>query len=285
MCLGCGLYRTDPLPAAEELREYYRKLYRLEYKGVERPKSHHVLRAARAARDRLRWLRPHLPPGGGGWLEVGAGSGEFAYLMGREGFAVTALEPNAGYAGYLRDTLGLRVREGFLEDLEAAGEGWAGISCFHVLEHHPDPVEALVRMRRLLAPGGVLAVEVPNAAFTAVHPDHRFHEAHLVHFRLESLARAARRAGFGVKECRTSADGGVLWGVFAAEGWREAAESPAEEVGRYLDEEKRRSAVRYYGSPRVWGRTLERVARLGWERVRTLRFPGSQAYLAAMKLR
>lgn len=266
-CLGCGLLRVDPLPCEEQLRHYYEQQYRLEYKGVLRPKPHHVIRAARAARDRISWLLPYFPAGGS-WLDVGAGSGEFAYLLRRKGLDVLALEPNRGYGEYVRDTLGLPVVQGFLEDLAEKSGEFDGLSCFHMLEHHPDPVAALERMRRLLRPNGVLAVEVPNAAFDLVHPESRFHPAHLVHFNRESLGLAAARAGLAAEELRTSSDGGVLWGVFrSARKAVEIPEIPEGTVAAAREAEERRAAWRYFTNPRVWARTGTRVAKLAAERM------------------
>jgi SAM-dependent methyltransferase len=283
LCLGCGLYRSDPLPSEEQLRAFYEKQYRLEYKGVARPKAHHVLRAARAARDRLQWLQPHLPDAGA-WLDAGAGSGEFAFLLQRRGLDVLALEPNQGYAAYIRDDLRVPVRQGFIEDLPASAGPFAGISCFHVLEHHPDPVAALGRLRGLLAPGGLLAVEVPNSGFAHIHPRNRFHPAHLVHFNPANLELAAHAAGFVTVECRASRDGGIVWGVFRP-GQAQAAHPLPEAVDLLAGQERGRSAARYYSSPRVWGRTLVRVARLGLERCRTLGFSSSHDYLSHLPLR
>jgi SAM-dependent methyltransferase len=283
LCLGCGLYRSDPLPSPGQLRAFYEKQYRLEYKGVVKPKAHHVLRAARAARDRLNWLQPHLPDAGR-WLDAGAGSGEFAFLMQRHGLDVLALEPNQGYAAYIRDDLQVPVREGFIEDLPASAGPFAGISCFHVLEHHPDPVAALSRFRGLLASGGLLAVEVPNSGFRHIHPSNRFHPAHLVHFNPANLELAAHAAGFATVECRTSRDGGIVWGVFRP-GPARAAHPLPEAVDLLTAQERARSAARYYASPRVWGRTMVRVARLGFERCRTVAFTSSHDYLSHLPLR
>ena len=36
LCLGCGLYRSDPLPSEEQLRAFYATQYRLEYKEIGR---------------------------------------------------------------------------------------------------------------------------------------------------------------------------------------------------------------------------------------------------------
>lgn len=282
-CLGCGLYRSEPLPAIERLRAFYETQYRMEYKGVVRPKAHHVLRAGRAAQDRLRWLQPHLPASGK-WLDAGAGSGEFAFLMRRCGLDVLALEPNLGYAAYICDELGIPVRQGFLEDLPESAGPFAGISCFHMLEHHPDPVAGLARLQALLAPGGVLALEVPNSGFLHVHPQNRFHPAHVVHFHPANLQLAAHAAGFETLECRASRDGGVVWGVFRP-GRKEPVRPLPATVETLTRLERRRSTVRYFASPRVWGRTLLRVARLGFERLRALNFGTSREYLAHLPAR
>lgn len=276
--------RVDPLPCEEALRVYYAEQYRLEYKGVLRPKSYHVIRAAAAACDRIAWLLPHLPAGGR-WLDVGAGSGEFAYLLRRKGLAVTALEPNRGYSEYIRDALKVPVLHGFLEDLEEQRGEFDGLSSFHMLEHHPDPVAALGRMRRLLRPDGLLAVEVPNAAFPLVHPKNRFHAAHLMHFNLENLVLAAGRAGLETVEARTSADGGVLWGVFRNSA-RDVAISPIppEKVAAWQEAERRRAGWRYYANPAIWGRTGKRLIKLAAERRLGRRVPVPEHYLAQLAL-
>lgn len=231
-----------PLPSQEALQAYYAEQYRLEYKGVLRPKPYHVIRAAAAAYDRIAWLLPHLPASGR-WLDVGAGSGEFAYLLRRKGLAVTALEPNR------------------------------------------DPVAALGRMRRLLRPNGLMAVEVPNAAFPLVHPKNRFHPAHLVHFNFENLELATRLAGLETVEMRTSADRGVLWGVFRNSA-RDLAIPPIspDRVAAWQQAERCRARWRYYANPAIWARTGKRLVKLAAERRLGRRFPSPERYLAQMAL-
>lgn len=272
------------MPGEAETREFYRNEYRRLYKGALQPKPHHVLRGARAARDRLQWLAPHLQSVGR-WLDVGAGSGEFAFLMRRKGMQVLALEPNLGYAGFVRQSLGIEVQEGFLEDLDPAGGQFDGISLFHVLEHHPDPVGALARLRAMLAPGGILALEVPNAEFDPVHPEKRFHPAHLVAFCRENLEASALAAGLAPAEIRASADGGVLFGVFHAAGIvRPVRPSPAL-VSRLLERERSQSRLRYYSSPIVWARTIRRLTCLVAERFNARSAAAPQAFLERFPLR
>ncbi len=270
------------MPNPVELARFYADHYRFEYKGVIRPKPHHTIRAARAARNRLRWLRPCLC-GRRRWLDVGAGSGEFAFLMQREGHQTLALEPNRGYARHIRESLEVPVREGFLEDLDPGSEEFDGISCFHVLEHQPDPVGTFRRLRGLLAPDGVLAVEVPNIEFRHVHPGNRFHKAHLVHFSLTTLALAASAAGLAPLVLRTSSDGGILWAVFKA-GEVDPVSPEPDAALEALARERRRSAAAYYVSPTVWSRTAARLLNLGLERLRTTTMPPPRTYLSGLPL-
>ncbi|BDC50405.1 hypothetical protein F183_A27210 [Bryobacterales bacterium F-183] len=286
-CLNCGLFRVDPLPDDATLRQFYEERYRAEYKGVLRPKPHHVIRAAAAARDRLSWLTPHATRNGQNWLDVGAGSGEFAYLMQRKGFSVTALEPNRGYAEYMQSSLKLSVQVGFLEDLNHRAGEFDGISAFHMLEHHPDPVAALRRMATLLRPAGLLAIEVPNAAFHLVHPSHRFHPAHLVHFHLDNLHLAAAMAGFQPLELRTSSDGGILWGIFRRATEAESIALPVitqEQVQKWRTAELRRTPWRYYANPQIWLRTGRRLLTLATERMQVQTHSVPLTYLTQLPL-
>ena len=156
-----GLVRNDSIPDDAELARFYAEDYRTSYKGAETPRTRQIIRNFRRAADHIRTFRDVLEPAGT-VLDVGAGSGEFAYLMGQLGKNVTGIEPNAGYAAYCRDALGLDIQTAHLApDLFEAGR-FDLIRLNHVLEHLNDPVKYLSMIAAWLAPGGVLYVEVPN---------------------------------------------------------------------------------------------------------------------------
>ncbi len=207
LCAGCGVARTDPIPSAEELAEYYASEYRLDYKGVMIPRKKHVLRASRLARERLAHLRPLLQEGDR-MLDVGAGGGEFVALARAVGFAAEGIEPNQGYANHASGVLGLPVRQGLWQSAEVGKESLAAVTMFHVLEHLPDPLNCLLRVSEWLRPGGFLFVEVPNLLAPLGTRSRRFHRAHLVHFTPETLAATLRRAGLRVTEATAPGDGG-----------------------------------------------------------------------------
>ncbi len=282
ICLDCGLYRTHPLPCPEALRAFYETEYRRLYKGSAKPRLHRVIRAAQAARERIRRLLPYLPSRRK-WLEIGAGSGEFAFLMQRLGHEMEAVEPDRSYSEFLRQDLGLKARQAFLEDLPSSLGPYDGIAFFHVLEHHPDPCAALRRLASLLTGSGVLAVETPNVAAPYCHPASRFHRAHVVHFSLRTLEYAAARAGLQPVEMQASEDGGVLWAVFRR--GRELSEPPG--VGaasELLEAESRRSRTGYYLNPDVWARTGQRLVRMAAQRCMALHYASARDYLMQVAL-
>ncbi|MCE2947041.1 MAG: class I SAM-dependent methyltransferase [bacterium] len=197
MCTGCGLVRADPMPDAAALDRYYRERYRIDYKRQSAPSRRHILRAGRVALDRISRLpRLQRMPAGGRALDIGAGGGEFAYLLGRTtGLAVTGIEPNEGYAQHARTTLGLDLVVSPLNEAMPAGGTFDLVTMFHVLEHLRDPGAALARIASWLAPGGLAVVEVPNVEATCQSPLHLFHAAHLYNFNAPALERLGEKAG------------------------------------------------------------------------------------------
>ena len=123
MCATCGHVFTNPAPSEEDLKAYYTQHYRSEYKGVITPKRKHVLRAGLRALERLSRLRTYVTTPSR-VLDVGAGGGEFAYLLSRAGHTVTGIEPNAGYAEFARQSYGLDIQATTLELIEFETENF-----------------------------------------------------------------------------------------------------------------------------------------------------------------
>ena len=94
-------------------------------------------------------------------LDFGCGAGDFLASLDQAVFAAEGVEINSvGRAACTAK--GVRVRDS-LPAISAAGEhGFDVITMWHVLEHLPDPREVLLSLRRLLRPGGVIVIAVPN---------------------------------------------------------------------------------------------------------------------------
>jgi SAM-dependent methyltransferase len=159
-------------------------------------------RAARAAAITRR-RRP------GDVLDVGCGRGLMLARLRERGWHAAGVESSAEGSSHARVALALDVR--VAPDLGAcdfASESFDAISFYHVLEHLPDPAGALSEARRLLRPGGLLVVEVPNfdSLQMRLSRGRWFHldaPRHLFHFGRRRLVKAIATAGFEVESQST----------------------------------------------------------------------------------
>lgn len=93
------------------------------------------------------------------WLDVGTGSGDILDVLGSRAARAVGIEPNSADRAAAR-ARGLDVRHAVEE---IAGESFDVITLFHVLEHLPDPLAMLRQLAALLAPRGLILIEVPHA--------------------------------------------------------------------------------------------------------------------------
>lgn len=147
------------------------------------------------------------PPGR--LLDVGCATGDFLAQAERAGYETAGVEISDYAAGVARQR-GFDVFTGQLGDLPAREGSFDVVTMFHVLEHMQRPGEALrIHVRRLLRPGGILAVEAPNLASLRARLDgddweDLRPEQHRYHFTRRSLRNAAAACGFSPLrvECR-----------------------------------------------------------------------------------
>lgn len=198
LCRRCGHVFTNPQPTEADLNQFYSERYRSAYKGILTPKRKHIYRAGLRALERLDRLKPFLKPSSR-LLDIGAGGGEFTYLMSKAGYAAQGVEPNKGYAEFAKAEYGIDVQVGTVSDIFAVEEKWDVITLHHVLEHLADPVVVLKNLADILSDDGVVVIEVPNVEARYHGPQRRFHFAHLHTFSKEGLDLAASFAGLTKK--------------------------------------------------------------------------------------
>jgi SAM-dependent methyltransferase len=200
-CTSCGLAFTEPRLAPEDFATYYPETYSA-YEPNARPKASLGERVGALNRELLVRFGPYRTvwrrkPGR--LLDVGCGTGDLAAVFGRHGWHACGIEPSKQAAQHARGA-GVEVVIGTLADAPWEEGSFDAIIFNHSLEHIDDPVEALARAGRLLRPGGVLTIAVPN--FGSWHR-RAFGSAwfqldlprHLQHFDRDSLAGVVRRAG------------------------------------------------------------------------------------------
>ncbi|HWE35883.1 MAG TPA: class I SAM-dependent methyltransferase [Isosphaeraceae bacterium] len=108
-------------------------------------------------------LRALRPVDGGRVLDLGCGKGRFAQRLQGEGFDVVGLDLSAAMLAAAGDLP--RVR-GSARRLPFASGSFDGVIAIEMFEHlHPDSIGAvLAEVRRVLRPGGIVAIVDKNAA-------------------------------------------------------------------------------------------------------------------------
>lgn len=107
-------------------------------------------------------LERHRSLKGARALEIGPADGWFMEAAAARGADISGLEPDGALADGAR-ARGLKVATGFFpDDLKDAGP-YDVIVFNDVFEHLPRPEEAFRRVERLLAPDGLLAINLPSS--------------------------------------------------------------------------------------------------------------------------
>lgn len=162
-CRECGFKHVVPIPTPADLDEAYRGDYYSKEKPLYLERAREDLEWWETVYDdRYTTMEGLLPPDRRSLVEIGSGPGFFLAHGQRRGWSVLGVEPSRQAAQHSRD-MGLDVVEEFLDDSTVEGLGtFDAIHASEVLEHIPDPREMVHLFGRLLAPGGVVCVCVPN---------------------------------------------------------------------------------------------------------------------------
>jgi SAM-dependent methyltransferase len=134
-------------------------------------------------------------------LDVGANDGFFLHLARQSGWDVQGVEIAESAAAYAREVFDLDVFVGQLTEANFPDQAFDVVTFWHVLEHVHDPLGHLQETYRILKPGGLLIVEVPNiSSWQARLFGARWRALdtprHLYHFSPDSLKAMLQKAGF-----------------------------------------------------------------------------------------
>lgn len=194
-CENCGLLYTNPMPSDAELATYYAEYYRRDYQAADTaPKDKHLKKRHSEAAARVQQLEGLLPDTAR-TLDFGCGSGEFVEAMLKLGHDAHGFEPGDTYGKHARSLHGNRISISGWQEV-GYRERFDLVTCFHVLEHLNNPVNAMRRIAQWSKPDGLVFIEVPDLG--KAHPNKGFgalHFAHLLGFNTHNLVVAAARAG------------------------------------------------------------------------------------------
>ncbi len=195
-CTSCGLVFLRPRPSSSVLGSFYPDTY---YPLDQQPSREAFAVAEGLLARVIEWgrrQRLQVPS----ILDIGCGTGLFLHLAHEAGLYVRGIELSDSAVEYARARYGLDVHHGTLKNAELPDESFDIVTMWHVLEHLPNPVEALRRVARVLRPGGLLLLGVPNIdSIEARIFGRRWFSLdaprHLSHFTPHTLAAVLNAAG------------------------------------------------------------------------------------------
>ena len=198
-CRDCGHHYTVPVVSAAAIGRYYPETYYGEVNRRFNPLMERMVGWFR--RKRARALQRFAEPGR--VLDIGCGRGLTLAALRDAGWQARGCEFSQASSRYAREVLGLDVDCGGFDPQRYADGEFDAVLLWHVYEHLPDARGALVEIARILKPGGVLALAVPNfesyqATWSRYAWFHLDMPRHYSHFSASWLRTQLPRYGFRV---------------------------------------------------------------------------------------
>ena len=196
VCAECGAAYADGIPAREVFDTYYARMSK--YEQSQRSGELSPIDKERFAQV-ADMLAPHLRPASR-IVDVGCATGGLLAELQRRGFNhLLGLDPSPVCAAIARRLYGIEVRTMTIHELTTLEEGFDVAVLIGVFEHLPELDESITSLIKILKPGGLLYVEVPDAGSYHKHfgaPYQFLSIEHVNFFSPASLTNLLARRGF-----------------------------------------------------------------------------------------
>lgn len=188
-CCACGFVYADTSATQRDYDEFYARHSKYDEAAIATGSG-----AFEADRARMRQVAQDIAPfisrRDASILDVGCATGGLLQQFKSEGFEdVLGLDPSPASAAWAREHFGIEIVTGSLFEAPPI-EPRDVVLCSHVLEHVRDLQGAARQLYAWVKPGGLLYIEVPDAARYAdflAAPFQDFNTEHINHFGLGAL--------------------------------------------------------------------------------------------------
>lgn len=196
ICKSCGLIYANPLPTLDEFKRYY-QLRSFNTLQSAKNSLKRIYRSANRALPRYNRIKKLLMQEDvNKILDLGAGYGEFCYLLEKLGCDVEGLESNQSYISYASNEYDLKLTKGFFDDLDFKEGSKDLITAYHYLNLQVDPSAVLKKCHAILREGGYINIEVPNIEVKFNAPFSRFRFKHFYNFNMMTMVGLLVKCGF-----------------------------------------------------------------------------------------
>lgn len=203
-CSGCGLIYQNPQPVRDELLDRYDQEY-FEYE-VENEATFFGLMEKGLADVGLDSIESSLS-GEKRFVDIGCATGMLIAAMKERGWIEKGVEICRASVEYGRETRGVDIFEGILENAGIESDSIDVVHCSHLIEHLNDPLGFVLEAKRILKPGGHFIVTTPNVMGLQARlfrTEWRSMIAdHLYLFSVSTLKALLRKAGFEILAHKT----------------------------------------------------------------------------------
>jgi 2-polyprenyl-3-methyl-5-hydroxy-6-metoxy-1,4-benzoquinol methylase len=163
-CRRCGLAYQNPRVPLDRIGDYYDEAYiahrRTRPWGLLTPLFERAMRKLDADKERL--VSPYITlTKGSEVLDVGCAVGTFLQRL-RERYGASVSGVDFKDLSGAPTMQGVEFHCGLFYDAPLQENRFDLVTMWHFLEHDYDPARSLRTARRVLKPGGVLAIEVPR---------------------------------------------------------------------------------------------------------------------------
>jgi SAM-dependent methyltransferase len=217
-CNTCGMVYADTSGTQADYDRYY-----ADFAAYTAENSIGSIKDARLE-PVADWLASRIGAKSARIVDIGCARGGLLMALARRGFsALAGIDPVAQSVMHLKAS-GFSAWQGHLDNLPVDCGKYDFVIISHVLEHVYDVRGAFLVAKRLLAPGGKIYIEVPDAArynndSENFPPFYEFNLEHINHFDLPHLAMLGSLHGFGISDVFKR---GFAFGIFFAHDERRA---------------------------------------------------------------
>jgi ubiquinone/menaquinone biosynthesis C-methylase UbiE len=166
-CENCGIVFANPMADQEELAQYYNKYYEKDhyesvgykalildhFERIKRLEPNEILKEARF----LNKLEDGMK-----FLDVGCGLGLGLAYAHKVGCELYATEYDSGALEFVQEHFPVNTFQGDIQGAKYPDNFFDFIHISHVIEHVLDPRAYIQEMKRILKPGGILAIGTPD---------------------------------------------------------------------------------------------------------------------------
>lgn len=205
-CNECELIYVNPRLNSENISNLYTTgRFEYQFKNLFIPSA--TYRKETLYTERLNIIESYIKPGK--LLDVGAAAGHFMETAIERGWDTYGVEPSPYAAEYARTELNLtKIYNSELIEKGFDNESFNVITAWDVLEHLKKPLETVQEIHRILKPGGMIFVYVPNYESVEVtickeKCDTIVPDAHLTYFSPKTIRQLLEKAGFHIKFMET----------------------------------------------------------------------------------